>query len=1161
MILRNARQAVIALFLLSSLLPAQQISGSISGVVRDNQQAVVPKAKVRLINTVQGNIRETETNDEGFYLFQAVQPSTYTVAIEVTGFKKFERREVKLFASDRLDIPVVLEVGALTETITVEAAAAEVQTTGADRSGVLQGKQVLDLTMNRNNFLDLVRVIPGVVYTGGLGGIQANGNRGNQNNLTVDGVTNVDTGSNGGALATLNMDQIGEFKVITNAQPAEFGRSSGAQIQVVTKSGTRDFHGTGYWFYQHESLNANLWRNNMENRQRPLSRRNYPGFNIGGPVYIPGLFNRNKDKFFFFIGTEWQNQLIANSLRNVTVPSALERTGNFSQSREGGGSPLIVRDPLNNNIQFPGNIIPQNRISADGRRILNFYPQPNAAGINPDFNYQTQVSHSFPRREEMYRGDYNISDKWRLYARYLRTKSEQNMPYGQWNADYNIPFGPMNFGNPGWSFITNLTTTVSPTLTNEFIFGSSRNVLNIDPTDNAFQRQPLGLTYRMPFPEADKLALVQNWRFGGVPNAPFSNFAGTPFRNFNHTWDFTNNLTKVLGRHTLKAGIYLHYSQKDQTAFTSINGDIWFDRDSSNPLDTNWAFSNALTGTFQRLAQSNTVLNGEYRYWNVEWFLQDSWRVTNKLTVDYGVRFYWIQPQFDQALQTSSFNPALYQTAQAARLRQPALQNGRRVSVNPVNGEVGPAALIGTIVNTGGAAFTGPLYANGMGRAGQNGYPAGLINDRGIHYAPRIGLAYQILPKTVIRTGGGIFYDRFQGNPVFDMLPNPPSTIRPTFFYGQLESIPPASAGVFSPASVNGFDINGNIPTTYNWNFSIQRELPTGVLLDVGYVGSRSLYNIYRLNWNAVPLGSAWLPQNQDPTNPNPLFDGSTTKPVNLYRPYPGFENANVLGFGAPSKYHSLQISATKRFSKGLTYGLAYTWSRTIGLVDGDGNFVHPVNARLTNYGPLAYDLPHVLAVNWVYDLPKLANNGSGFSSPVTRTILNDWQISGIFEARSGRPENVSFSIDGLGNLNERYTGSVNIAPRVFINKDPQGTTKTQFLQVDPTAFTLPTVKGSTGWEHGNYPVRLPGFWNLDASIFKNLKFTESKYLQLRVEMFNALNNVQFSDFNRSMVFSRAGQLINTPAAVGGTGGRFGFGSLTATRNPRNIQLGLKFYF
>lgn len=1149
---------ITALCSIHSTLPAQQISGSISGEVRDSQQSVIPNAKVRLVNALQGNARETVTNAEGIFLFQAIQPSTYTLSVEGSGFKKFERKEIKLFASDRLDIPVTLEIGNLSETITVEASAAEIQTTGAERSGVLNAKQVVDLTMNRNNFLDLVRVIPGIVYTGGLGGIQANGNRGNQNNLTVDGVTNVDTGSNGGALATLNMDQIGEFKVLTNAQPAEFGRSSGAQIQVVTKSGTNQFHGTGYMFYQHESLNANLWRNNIENRQRPLSRRNYPGFNIGGPAYIPGLFNKDKQKFFFFVSTEWQNQLIANTLRNVTVPTALERTGNFSASREGGGAPVVVRDPMASGAQFPGNIIPTSRLSADGRKILGFYPQPNAQGADPSFNYQTQVSHSFPRREELYRGDYNISDKWRLYGRFLRTKSTQDMPYGQWNADYNIPFGPMNFGNPGWSFITNVTTTINPTLTNEFIFGSSKNVLNIDPVDSAFNRQPLGLSFKMPFPDADKLGLVQNFRFGGVPNAPFTNFAGTPFRNFNHTWDFTDNITKVRGSHTLKGGIYLHHSQKDQTAFTSINGDIWFDRDASNPGDTNWAFGNALLGNFQRVAQSNTALNGQYRYWNVEFFAQDSWRVSRKLTIDYGMRFYWIQPQFDQALQTSSFNPALFDARLAAPLRQPAIVNGQRVSVNPVNNQVGPAALIGTIVNTGSAAFVGPLYANGMGLAGKNNYPAGLINDRGLHYAPRLGLAYQIFDKTVIRTGAGVFYDRFQGNPVFDMLPNTPSTIRPTIFYGSLDNIPPASAGVFSPPSVNGFDINGNVPTTYNWNFSIQRELLGGMILDVGYVGSRGLYNIYRTNLNSVPFGSAWLPQNQDPTNANPQFDGSTTKPVNLYRPYPGFENTNLLSFGAPSKYHSLQVSANKRFSKGFSYGLAYTWSRTIGLVDGDGNFVHPVNARLTNYGPLAYDIPHNLAVNWVWDMPKVRG---GLDNPVTRMILNDWQVSGIFEARSGAPSNVSFGIDGLGNINERYTGSVNIGPRVFINKKPQAAAKTEFLQVDPTAFTLPNLKQATGWEHGNNPVRLPGFWNADASVFKNIKLgAESRFLQLRVEMFNALNNVQFSDFSRNMVF-RNGTVINTPTAVGGTGGRFGFGALSGTRNARSIQLGAKLYF
>jgi hypothetical protein len=1154
-------RAFFALSLAAVAAFSQQISGSISGVVRDNQQAVIAGAKVTLTNVAQGYTREAVTNGEGIYLFQAVQPGTFSVVVEVPGFKKAEQREIRIYASDRIDIPFTMEVGSVSDTITVEANTAEVQTTGAERSGVLTSNQVVDLAISRTNFLDLVRVIPGIVYTGGLGGIQSNGNRGNQNNLTIDGVTNVDTGSNGGPLADLNMDQIGEFKILTNSQPAEFGRSSGAQIQVVTKAGGRDFHGTGYWFYQHESLNANQWRNNIENRQRPLSRRNWPGFNIGGPVFIPGKFNSDRSKLFFFAGIEWQNQLVANTLRNVTVPSALERTGDFSQSREQGGSIVRLTDPFNNGAPLPGNIVPASRISADGRRILGFYPLPNAAGADPSFNYQSQVSHSFPRRLDMYRGDYNINDKWRLYARVLNTVSQQNMPYGQWNADFNLPLGPMNFGNPGWSLITNLTTTIDPTLTNEFIFGSSKNVLNIDPVDGGWLRAPLGLTYRMPFPTADTLGLVQNWRFGGVPNAPFSAFNGTPFRNFNHTWDLTNNTTKILGAHTLKFGGYVQYSQKDQTAFTSVNGDIWFDRDASNPGDTNWAFSNALIGNFQRLAQSNTVLNGQYRYTNVEWFIQDSWRATRKLTIDLGIRFYWIQPQFDQALQTSSFNPALYNSAQAAVLRQIGSVDGRRVSVNPITGETGPAALIGTIVNTGGSAFVGPLYANGMGRAGQD-YPRGLINNRGIHYAPRIGIAYAINNKTVIRTGAGTFYDRFQGNPVFDMLPNPPSTIRPTVFYGNLAEIPPASAGVFSPASVNGFDINGNIPTTYNWNFSIQRELPGQILLDVGYVGSRSLYNIYRLNYNSVPLGSAWLPQNQDPLNANPQFDGTTTKPVNLYSPFPGFENTNVIAFGAPSKYNALQVSANKRFSRGLLFGLAYTWSRTIGLVDGDGNFVHPVNARLTNYGPLAYDLPHVLAINWVYDLPKLKQGGA-FSNVVTRGLFNDWQVSGIYEARSGRPENVSFSIDGIGNLNERYTGSVNIAPRVFINKNPQAHGKTEFLQVDPTAFTLPEPKQSTGWEHGNYPVRLPGFWNLDMVVMKNFKFgAESRYLQFRVEAFNALNNVQFSDFNRNMTFNRTtGQIINTPTAAGGTGGRFGFGALSGTRNPRNLQLALKFYF
>jgi hypothetical protein len=394
------------------------------------------------------------------------------------------------------------------------------------------------------------------------------------------------------------------------------------------------------------------------------------------------------------------------------------------------------------------------------------------------------------------------------------------------------------------------------------------------------------------------------------------------------------------------------------------------------------------------------------------------------------------------------------------------------------------------------------------------------------------------------------------------MLPNPPSTQRPNFYYGSLATIPPASAGVFFPATVIGFDKAGHIPTTYNWNASIQRQLPWNVLFDVGYVGSRGLHNIYRRNYNSAPLGSAWLPQNQDPTNSNPQYDGTTTLPVNFYRPYPGYNDANVIGFGSPSSYHSLQVSANKRLGRGLVFGMAYTWSRTLGLVNGDGDFVHPFDARNVNYGPLSYDIPHNLVINWVWDVPGIARGSNFLDNKVGRAVFNNWQVSGIFNRQSGVPGNVSFSIDGIGNLNERYTGSPNVGPRVFIVGNPNNGPKSDMAFIDTGVFRLPVVKGSTGTEHNNNPLRFPSWYNLDASVFKNFPIRENTYIQLRLEMFNSLNNPQFNAMNTSMVFNRTtGNVINLPTVLGGNGGRFGFGSLTNTRDPRIIQLAAKFYF
>lgn len=1140
----------------AATIVAQQISGSITGVVKDSQQSAIANAKITLVNPQQGTAREVSSGTDGSFVFAQVQPGAYTLTVEAAGFKKFEQTDVKVFANDRVPLgDIVLAVGALSETVTVEAQAAIVQTASAERSGVLTTRQVLDLASTGRSLFDLTKTLPGVVYTGGLGGINANGNRNNQNNFTLDGVTNVDTGSNGGTLATTNIDMIAEMKIITNSQPAEFGRASGAQIEVVTKSGTKDFHGTGYLFHRHEGLNANTWRNNIDGRARPFYRYNFAGFNVGGPAYIPKLFNKEKEKFFFFIGIEWQNQLVPNNLMNVTVPTALERTGDFSQSRDSGGSPLSIKDPTTGQ-QFPGNIIPKDRLNADGVKILNFYPLPNALGVSNSYNYQSQFSNTYPRKESVYRGDYNINDKWKVYARYINNKDETSMAYGQWNAQYNIPFGPMSFGAPGWSFVTNVSTIINPTLTNEFVFGSSKNVLHIYPLDNAFDATKLGLSYKMPYPTADTLHLVQNWQWD-VPSAPSIAFTGTPFSNFNHTYDITDSVAKVRGAHTYKAGIYLHKSAKDQTSTNSVNGYINFNRDANNPGDTNWAWSNALLGNYRYVQQSNQVLNGQYRSWNVEWYLQDNWRVNSKFTLEYGMRFYYIQPQYDAALQTSSFNNSLYDPAAAGVLRVPGLNAaGQRVAINPLTGEQSAAALVGSLVNTG-KGFVNGVYANGMGLAGK-GYPKGLIDDRGIQYAPRLGIAYQFAPKTVFRAGAGIFYDRLQGNPVFDMLPNPPSIATPQFYYGNLSSIPAASSGVFFPGNVNGFDRKGQIPTTYNWNATIQRELPWAILFDVGYVGAASNHLLYRLNQNSIPLGAAWLPQNQDPLNASPKFDGTTSKAPNFYRPYQGYANTIAYGFGANSNYHSLQVSANRRFGRSFTGGVAYTWSKAMGTTNDDYTTNVPFNVHAADYDVLSTDRTHVFVLNYVYNLPNFVKSKSA-AGKVGGLITNEWQISGITTMQSGQPDAISFTIDGVGNLNERYTGSPDIAPRVRYTAKP-GYPQSEYQWMDYSVLALPSI-GSKGFDSSRLPIRRPGIHNWDVSIFKNIPIHEQMRIQLRVEMFNAPNHPQFNEFNRSATFNTAGKVINLPNALGGNGGRFGFGALTGTSDPRRIQLAAKFYF
>jgi hypothetical protein len=1160
----------LGLFVLCSIAaPAwgQQTSASLSGVVRDSQEAVIPGAQVTIVNQVQGaTVRELRTEGDGTFVAASLQPATYTVIVQAPGFKKFEQKDVKLFANDRVSLPpIVLALGAVTETITVEAPPVQLQLESAERSGIITGSQTVNLALNGRNYLSLTALVPGVLSTatnevagpGGIASIYANGNRARGNSVALDGATNMDTGANGTQLTSLNIDSVAEFRVLTGSQPAEFGRIPGAMVNIVTKSGGRDFHGTGYWFHRHEDLNANNWRNVRDNLPRKPYRYNYEGFNFGGPVYIPGKFNQNKDKLFFFYAQEWQKQLVPYSTQYATVPTAAERKGDFSLTHESDGRAVAIKDPLTG-LQFPGNQIPQNRWDPNGQKMLNYLPLPNVTGQNA-YNFQSQVSAAYPRRQGMARIDWNISQKWRIFFRAIFDADSQEEPYQMWASATNIPLGPLAYNEPAQSGIVNVSTTISPTLTNEFIFGPSRNRLTILPTTDGQDASKMNLNIPMWFPNANIGHLVPGMQFGGVPNAPNYNLNNVPFYNVNDIFDFTDNISKVVAGHQIRAGFYIERSRKDQTTESPINGLFYFDRDTANPNDSYWAFSNALLGNFQRFQQGSAQLNSRLRYTDAEWYVQDTWKARRNLSINYGLRFYIQQPQYDVLNRGANFDTGYFNPAQAALLYQRVKDStGKVVAMNPQTGQLLPVVYAGALVPNVGK-WQGGAYVNGIARAGE-GYPRGVIRSRGVHYAPRLGIAWNLKPKTVLRAGGGVFYDRIWGT---GGISNPPALIQPMLYYSNFAGIA-AAQGTMFPQGLSGYMPDGHLPLIANWNLSIQRELPFRMLLDVAYVGSVTRHQLYTLNVNGVPFGAAWRPQNQDPTAGTPLYDGTTTLPVNYIRPYQGYGDITLQGMGGSTNYNALQMSLNRRLTRGLQLGASYTWSHALGTSGSYDEQMNPVNMRVANYGPLTFDRRHMLVFNYIYDVPKLAKSNF-LDKPLGRAVFNNWQLSGITSFISGQPDALSYSISGESNLNRKITGSDTWGPRVALTGSPilakGDRTWDRFIN---TSVLAPAAKGSLGMDSAWRQIVRPGINNWDVSVFKNFPLTKdtARYAQFRLEMFNAPNHPQFSDFNKAATFNAAGKITNLPTSQGGPAGQtYGFGAITTARNPRIIQLAMKIYF
>ena len=1141
-------------------IQAQETSGSIQGRVVDPNGGVVIGAKVTLTNPRQGAAASLETvaNSVGLFVFTPLQPSDYTIVAEAPGFNKLEQKGITLFASQRLSLPdLVLKVGAVTDTVSVRASTAMLQTMSAERSGTITGTQVVDIAVNgRNNYTGLFKTMVGFAPDSPN---NSNGRRGDALNVTMDGITTMDSGNNGTNLLALNLDAVAEMTIINNSQQAQYGRTSGFAVTLVTKSGGQQYHGDGYIFHRHEDLNANSFTNNYNGAPRPRYRYNNPGFTFGGPVRLPKT-NFLKNKLFFFVAGDFLQQLVIGSERDLTVPTVLERTGDFSQSRLSNGSIPIIKDPLNNGTPFAGNVIPTPRINADGQKILNFYPKPNIAGQSA-YNYYSQFPNADRPRQIIVRGDYYINDHWRLYLRAIVNPRPITSVYGDQASGNNLGLGA-GFSVPqnGSTHMGNLTTTITPTLTNELIIGRAWNEIASTPLDDTYTMSKVGLSFATLYPNADKLHFIPNISFGGISNGPSTSFQGQPYYNQDPTWDITDNISKVWRAHTLKAGFFRTSTTKQQTCYCAVNGNLSFGQDSQNPGDSNYAFSNALLGNYQSFQQASVWPDLFYKHQNIEWYVQDNWKVARNFTLDYGLRMSWVQPDYEENNGLSSFNPVLFNSSQQVTLYQPALNSSnQRVARNPLTGALSPAVLIGAVVPNSGNLF------NGVAQAGTNGYPRGLRVGSGIQWGPRVGFAWN--PKggsTVIRAGGGMFYDRVQGNIIFGTSSNPPMILTPTVYYGNVSTLG-SSAGNFFPSSVTSIAEDGHVPVTYNWNFTIQQRLPFGMTVDAAWVGNLSRHLPYSRSYNDPAFGSAWQPQNQDLTLGTPKNNGDTTLPVNLYRPYVGLGSIPMTAWGASSNYNGLQVQATRRMSRGLEFTVGYTWSKALDLADAYNTNIPLQMTRNDFYGPAGFDRTQALVLTYIYHLPNLAN-GNFMNNRVGHLVFNGWEFSGITSFASGAPSTLSYSLSGIGSaqVNREITGSETIGPRVVLTGNPNLSPgdRTMYSWINTSVVAAP-LKGSRGADSSQRQFRGPGTNNFDLSLFKNIAYFrgEGRYLQLRFESFNAFNHTQWSGINSSATFNAAGAITNLPTAVGGTGGRYGFGALNGVRAARIIQLAAKFYF
>jgi hypothetical protein len=1207
-----------------SICAFAQNSGSITGTVKDSGGGVVPGVTVTVTDQDTAFRATTSTNAEGNFVFPQLPPGTFTVAAEAKGFKKSESKDVILPLNTKIGVgDIVLQVGSATDTVTVEANAGTVQLQGesGERSDIVTNRDIRDIGLNGLNIVDMMKFIPGVnvsalvanaasTVTNITGSFQVNGTRSLEHEYTLDGITNLNLGNNTGALVSVNPDALEEVKILTSNYQAEYGRSGGGVIALTTRGGTNEYHGGGGYYRRHDSMNADSYFNDLRGGSangfpRPIYRYNYYGWNFGGPVFIPHLVH-GKNKLFFFASQEYYKQLVplTNPQNyNIRVPTALERTGDFSKSVDGSGKAITIIDPTTG-VAFPNNAIPTNRIYAPGQAILNFLPPSNTTVGGNAYNYTSQLASSYPRSETILRGDWVINDSTRMSVRWAYNHDDQKFAYGTTTATWNWPLTITDRRNgPGSVPSISLTKNFGPTWVNEFVFGVGRGGVSISPEGDAASRAVTGINTPMLYPAANTANLIPSLTFGGI--ASVSQIVNTsvfgPFDQRFLIWQIMDSLTKVHGGHVFKMGFYFQSASNASNNQTHVQSDIDFTNNGSNPLNTGYSFANAMLGVYNSYTQANAKPYQNYLYHDVSGYVQDTWKVNQRLTLDLGVRFSWFQPVHNTSGDGAYFNPAAFDPTQAMRIYRPVCVGASTCSSGGATYRAIDPATTGaaTLADTMPGYYVGKLVANsgniydGMSLVSK-GYPSGGVITPKILPQPRLGFAYDVAGnhKTVVRGGFGITIDRYESGLTGFGASNPPLVLQPTLQYGYLSDIQPGGSGLLSPLSITGVTENMSFPHVYSYSIGVQRDIGGGTVVDVSYVGSKSRDLPRKTNLNTPPYGTTFTAAAQDPTKfangvipateanlpsiysaAGLSFSGANILGTDFLRPYQGYSDITWYAFDAQANYNSLQAAVNRKFSQGVTFGIAYTLSKTMTTISDDGTFTRLVNPAL-DYQLAAFDRTHYLVGNFVWDLPKGSRLFGG--NKAAGVILDHWVFTGVTTLASGQPADVGLSISGqdAGNRLLGSPTSGNLSgqqPRFLLVGSPQtGST------INETALVVPGLNNT-----GPYPrtyLRYPWIANQDLSVFKNITLggDGKRYIQLRVEAFNALNHPQLSGYNlTSNVTNGAGQTGNSifgnftgltasnnlrPAGNTSVLGNY-FGEPNAAQNMRVIQLAVKFYF